>query len=313
MPIDVRDSQDVYKGIGESVIFVTLQLKRKDAKAELEAVQALAGLIPPVIRSMNIRRPDDGLKFAIGFSSDAWNILFPGKPRPRELEAFSPLRNGDIEMPATGGDIFLHVRAKSHAVVYEVVSQLMTTVAEATTVLDETHGFGYFEGRAIIGFIDGTEAPAPDEAADYAIIGDEDPAFINGSYAFTQRWIHDLKNWNARSTEEQEKAIGRRKFSDFELDDDEKAPNAHNIASQDNEGDVEHKIVRMNVAFSEPAKGITGTYFIGYSREWAVTRRMINNMVTRKDALFSFSHVETGQLFFIPSRSLLDAIAEGEF
>jgi putative iron-dependent peroxidase len=313
MPIDVRDSQDVYKGIGESVIFVTLQLKREDVEAEREAVRALAGLIPPVIRSLNIRRPNDELKFAIGFSSAAWDTLFPGKPRPRELEVFSALRNGEVVMPATGGDIFLHVRAKSGAVVYEVVSQLMTTVAEATTVLDETHGFGYFEGRAIIGFIDGTEAPDPSEAAGYAIVGDEDPAFINGSYAFTQRWIHDLKNWNARSTEEQEKAVGRRKFSDLELDDAEKAPNAHNVASQDNEGGVEHKIIRMNVPFSEPARGVTGTYFIGYAREWAVTKRMLNNMVARKDALFSFSHVETGQQFFIPSRSLLDAMAEGEF
>jgi putative iron-dependent peroxidase len=40
---------------------------------------------------------------------------------------------------------------------------------------------------------------------------------------------------------------------------------------------------------------------------------MLNNMVTQHDALFSFSDIETGAMFFIPSRSLLDAIAEGEF
>jgi putative iron-dependent peroxidase len=69
----------------------------------------------------------------------------------------------------------------------------------------------------------------------------------------------------------------------------------------------------MNVPFSEPAKGITGTYFIGYAREWAVTSRMLLNMVIQKDALFSFSRVETGAQFFVPSKSVLDAIAEGEF
>ncbi|MDR0847936.1 MAG: Dyp-type peroxidase, partial [Propionibacteriaceae bacterium] len=281
MPIDTRDTQDVYKGIGESVIFVTLELRHEDQGAELEAVQELASLIGPVVRSMNIRRPDDGLKLAFGIGSGAWDYLFPGKPKPRELEPFRSLADGDVTMPATPGDLFLHVRAQSQAVVYEVVSQLMESVSQAANVLDETHGFGYFEGRAIIGFIDGTEGPDRSEAPEYAIIGDEDPDFANGSYAFAQRWVHDMKDWDGRSTEEQEKMIGRRKFSDRELDDDEKATNAHNVASQDNEGDVEHKIVRMNVPFSEPARGVTGTYFIGYSREWAVTKRMLNNMVTQ--------------------------------
>ena len=45
----------------------------------------------------------------------------------------------------------------------------------------------------------------------------------------------------------QEKFIGRRKFSDIELEDDEKDPAAHNVVSQDNRDDKEHKIVRMNV------------------------------------------------------------------
>jgi putative iron-dependent peroxidase len=313
MPIDVRDSQDVYKGIGESVDFVILNLKHRDQKAELEAVRALAALVPAVIRSMNIRRPDDDLKVAVGFGSDAWDYLFPGKPKPHELQTFEALGSGETAMPATGGDIFLHVRAKSASVVYEVISQLMPTIKAATKVLDETHGFGYFEGRAIIGFIDGTEAPDADDAPEYAIIGDEDPDFTNGSYAFTQRWIHNMKNWDSRTTEDQEKAVGRRKFSDLELADQDKAPNAHNIASQDMDGGVEHKIVRMNVPFSDPAKGVTGTYFIGYARQWAVTARMLANMVDKKDALFSFSYIETGAQFFIPSKHLLDAIGEGDF
>ncbi|MDR0417058.1 MAG: Dyp-type peroxidase, partial [Propionibacteriaceae bacterium] len=301
------------KGIGESVIFAVLQLNRRDAAAEAAAVRDFADTVPPVIRSMNIRRPDDRLKVAVGFSSDAWGELFPGRPKPRQLERFAALGNGSAQLPSTPGDIFLHVRAKTEAVVYEVVSQLIPTLADAATVVDETHGFGYFEGRAIIGFIDGTEAPDEDEAPDYAIVGDEDPAFVNGSYAFASRWIHDMADWNARPTDEQERLIGRAKFSDLELDDEAKAPNAHNVASQDNEGGVEHKIVRMNVPFAEPAKGVAGTYFIGYARDWAVTKRMLANMVDQQDALFSFSTVETGTAFFIPSKSLLAQIAEGEF
>ena len=72
-------------------------------------------------------------------------------------------------------------------------------------MLDETKGFRYFEGRAIIGFIDGTEAPAEFEAADYALVGEEDPEYINGSYAFAQKWLHDMDFWGKMKTEEQEK------------------------------------------------------------------------------------------------------------
>ena len=53
--------------------------------------------------------------------------------------------------------------------------------------------------------------------------------------------------------------IGRRKYSDLELDDDEKDPRAHNIISQDNRDDEEHKIVRMNVVYANPGEGAART------------------------------------------------------
>ena len=65
-----------------------------------------------------------------------------------------------------------------------------------------------------------------------------------------KKYEHDLDAWRALPTEMQEKFIGRRKFSDIELEDDEKDPAAHNVVAQDNRDDEEHKIVRMNVPFA---------------------------------------------------------------
>ena len=62
----------------------------------------------------------------------------------------------------------------------------------------------------------------------------------------------------------------------------------------------------------DPASGITGTYFIGYSRYWKVTKLMLENMLKNGDYLLTFSDILSGQLFFIPSRPLLDKIADGE-
>jgi len=311
MPTDTTKSQDVSKDIGMSVIFATLKFHRKNREADLDALREVAGRLPAIAHSLCIRDGGFGVRVSLGLSRDAWEYFFPGASKPCELEEFAGLSGDGVVMPADGSDLFLHVRAQHEAVAYEFVTLVMEYLRPVVDVVDETHGFGYFEGRAIIGFIDGTEAPSPDVSAGYALIDDEDPGFINGSYAFAQKWTHDMAGWNALSTQMQEKAVGRRKFTDIELDDDQKDPGAHNVAAKVEFDGEEQKIVRMNVAWSNPASGQTGTYFIGYSRRWAVTKAMLEHMLAVHDRLFDFSTITTGQLFFIPSKDMLARIAAG--
>ncbi len=56
--------------------------------------------------------------------------------------------------------------------------------------------------------MDGTENPEfEDERVAYAVIGDEDPLFTGGSYAFVQKYIHDIMAaWENQSLIEQEKS-----------------------------------------------------------------------------------------------------------
>ncbi len=312
MTMNPNQAQDVWKDAGEHVQFTVLELKHEDQAKEQAAIEEFVDRYQAIIRSLRIRDNKGNLKASLGFSNAAWDYLFPNAPKPKELETYQTISGDKYSMPATKGDIFLHIRANDEAVVYEMISQCMLFLKDYTTVVDETKGFRYFEGRAIIGFIDGTEAPQVEDAADYAIVGDEDPFFENGSYAFAQKWRHHMDIWNKLTTEDQEKAVGRKKFSDLELSDKEKFKNAHNVTSQAKINGVEQKIVRMNVPYSDPASGITGTYFIGYSRHWTVTKKMLENMVEKHDYLLSFSDILSGQLFFIPSRPLLDKIADGE-
>ncbi|MBJ7647815.1 Dyp-type peroxidase [Weissella confusa] len=311
MPVTPTKAQDVWKDVGKNVSFVVLKLKRENLAADQEAIAEFADRSQAIERSMMIRAADANLKVSIGFSRTAWDYLFPNAVVPKQLETYTTLTGPEYSMPASEGDIFLHVRAGDEAVVYEVVRQFMVFLEPIATVLDETKGFRYFEGRAIIGFIDGTEAPAEFEAADYALVGEEDPEYINGSYAFAQKWLHDMDFWGKMKTEEQEKAVGRHKFDDLELEDNEKFHNAHNVAAKIEVDGEEQKIVRMNVPFSDPATGKTGTYFIGYSRYWSVTKAMLQQMVDMSDFLLTFSTIQSGQLFFIPSRDTLGEIADG--
>lgn len=305
MPVTPTKAQDVWKDVGKNVSFIVLKLKRENLAADQEAIAEFADRSQAIERSMMIRAADANLKVSIGFSRTAWDYLFPNAVVPKQLETYTTLTGPEYSMPASEGDIFLHVRAGDEAVVYEVVRQFMVFLEPIATVLDETKGFRYFEGRAIIGFIDGTEAPAEFEAADYALVGEEDPEYINGSYAFAQKWLHDMDFWGKMKTEEQEKAVGRHKFDDLELEDNEKFHNAHNVAAKIEVDGEEQKIVRMNVPFSDPATGKTGTYFIGYSRYWSVTKAMLQQVVDMSDFLLTFSTIQSGQLFFIPSRDTL--------
>jgi putative iron-dependent peroxidase len=145
------------------------------------------------------------------------------------------------------------------------------------------------------------------------LIGEEDPGFAAGSYVIVQKYLHDISGWNALPTEVQERIIGRTKLSDVELDDAVKPTSAHNALTTIVENGKETKILRQNMAFGRPGHLEFGTYFIGYSRSPRTIEQMLENMFIGRpagnyDRLLDFSRAVTGNLFFVPSQSFLDAV-----
>ncbi|HEY9290318.1 MAG TPA: Dyp-type peroxidase, partial [Microlunatus sp.] len=222
--------------------------------------------------------------------------------------------------PATHGDLLLHVRAASMDLCFEFAAQFTSALGAAITVTDEVHGFRYFEQRDLLGFVDGTENPDGSDAEAATLITDQDPDFAGGSYVIVQKYLHDLDAWEAISTEEQERVIGRSKLSDIEMDDDAKPPTAHSaLTSITDEDGNDLDILRDNMPFGSIAEGEFGTYFIGYSVTPAVTEQMLINMFVGNppgttDRILDFSTAVTGALFFVPSRDFLDDLpaAPGE-
>ena len=306
--------QDVTNKPGENAIFMVFGLT--DADNAIEIVKDLCGSFAALVKSMRNRFPDAEVSAVMGFGAEAWEVLFPEQPCPEELSVFEEIKGEKHTAVSTPGDLFFHIRAKRRDVCYELATLISNALQGVAKHIDEVHGFRYFDGRAIIGFVDGTENPDSDEAYDFATIGDEDPYFKGGSYAFVQKYIHDMKKWNALPTEEQEKVVGRRKYNDLELGDDEKPTNAHNAVTNISDEDGEElKIVRANMPFANPAKGEFGTYFIGYAGTFTTTRRMLENMfignpVGNSDRLLDFSTAATGTLFFVPPFDLLEELAE---
>jgi putative iron-dependent peroxidase len=305
-------AQPVAAPLTRAAIFLVVALN--PGPKSRATLRSFCGDLAALLRAVEFRDLEGGLSCVMGFGSDAWDQLF-GTPRPSELHAFREIRSGARHAVSTPGDLLFHIRAKRMDLCFELATQIMARIAGAVSPVDEVHGFRYFDDRDLVGFVDGTENPRGQAATDAVLIGDEDSAFSGGSYVVVQKYLHDLKGWNALTTEQQERIIGRTKLSDIELDDAVKPTSAHSALTTIEENGKEIKILRDNMPFGSASQGEFGTYFIGYSRSPRTIDQMLQNMFVGRppgnyDRLLDFSRAVTGNLFFVPSATFLESVAE---
>jgi putative iron-dependent peroxidase len=304
--------QPVAASLTRAAIFLVVTVN--DGPDHEAAVRALCGDLAALLRAVGFRDLDGRLSCVMAFGSDAWDRLF-GAPRPKELHQFREIR-GQHHAVATPGDILFHIRSSRIDLCFELAAQIMSRLGGAVSTADEVHGFKYFDDRDLLGFVDGTENPVEQAAIDATVIGEEDSAFAGGSYVIVQKYLHDLKGWNAVPVEQQEGFVGRTKLSDIELDDAVKPTFSHSALTTIEENGEEQKIVRANMPFGEVGKGEFGTYFIGYARSPHRIEQMLENMFVGKppgnyDRLLDFSRAVTGTLFFVPTATFLEDVAAG--
>src|SRR5271170_7380831 len=307
-------AQPVSALITRAAIFLVVTLK--PGSQSRAVVRSFCADLSAILRAVEFRDLEAGLSCVMGFGSGAWDRLF-GAPRPAELHPFREIRAGERHAVSTPGDLFFHIRSKRMDLCFEAATQIMARIGDVVAPEDEVHGFRYFDDRDLIGFVDGTENPRGQAAIDAVLIGDEDPTFAGGSYVIVQKYLHDLAGWDALSTEAQERIIGRKKLSDIELDDSVKPTSAHSALTTIVQDGKEVKILRDNMPFGRPTQAEFGTYFIGYSRSPSTTELMLQNMFVGRppgnyDRLLDFSVAVTGNLFFVPSATFLEAVTEDQ-
>ncbi|WP_371190603.1 Dyp-type peroxidase [Tsukamurella sp. 1534] len=301
-------NQAVLTPLTQAAMFVVATIEEGREADVHDALDNLSGLT----RSVGFRYPDKHLTLVTSFGSDAWDRLFSG-PRPASLHPFVELDGPRHRAPSTPGDVLLHVKASTLDMCFELAWRVLESFGDAVTVVDEVHGFRFFDDRDLLGFVDGTENPAGAAAVAATAVGDEDPDFAGGSYVHVQKYLHDMAAWRAQSVEEQERVIGRSKLEDIEMADEVKPKDAHIALTviEDENGD-QLQIVRQNMPFGSLGSAEFGTYFIGYSRDPEVTEHMLRNMFLgdppgNTDRILDFSTAHTGCLFFTPSADWLDA------
>ena len=277
-----------------------------------ETVRDLLADVSGLQRSVGFRIPEGELQVVTGIGSDAWDRLFAG-PRPGELHPFRELTGPRHHAPATPGDLLFHIRANRADLCFEFAARAMDRLRDVVTVIDEVHGFRYFDERDLIGFVDGTESPGGRAGVRAAIVtADRDPDFAGGSYVIVQKYVHDIPGWNALSVAEQERVIGRSKLDDIEMPDDVKPANSHVALNTLTGPDGEQlQIIRANMPFGQVGTGEFGTYYIAYAATPSITEQMLQNMFLgdppgNTDRILDFSTALTGCNFFAPAADFLD-------
>ena len=293
---------------GKAPFALFLVLQCADPGQAREAARRCAGL-PALVRGLGSGGVAARVETAVGFGADFWDVVSPGA-RPRELRALPAIQGTAGAMPATGGDIFLHVKSPRPDVNLELARRFVASLGGAARAIEEVHAFRHRDWRDLTGFIDGTANPAGRERPRAALIGPEDAAFAGGSFVLAQRYVHDLARWERLAVAEQEGVIGRTKRDSREL---KRAPESAHIrrAELRVEG-VEQPIYRQSLPYGS-ASGESGLYFAAYARDTARLLAMLDRLMGAApdglhDQLMEFTRPVSGAFFFVPSLKALKAL-----
>src|SRR5580693_3124910 len=144
--------QPILTPLTPAAIFLVVTIDDGGEATVHDALGDISGLV----RAIGFRDPTKHLSVITSIGSDAWDRLFGG-PRPAELHPFIELSGPRHTAPATPGDLLFHIRAETMDVCFELAGRILKSMAGAVTVVDEVHGFRYFDNRDLLGFVDGTE------------------------------------------------------------------------------------------------------------------------------------------------------------
>jgi putative iron-dependent peroxidase len=125
-----------------------------------------------------------------------------------------------LHVIATGGELFVHIKADKNDLCWESAHKFISTLPKAAVkCICETFAWEYKDSRDLSGFIDGTANPTGAVRVKAALIGAEDPQHQGGSYVLGQTWIHDLEKLKAMQLQAQEHAVGRKKENSAKIGD----------------------------------------------------------------------------------------------
>ncbi|MGV1035394.1 MAG: Dyp-type peroxidase [Candidatus Nanopelagicales bacterium] len=243
-----------------------------------------------------------------GFRPNFWRRLSP-ETIPDSVVDFTEISGpAGSFAPSTQFDLWVWCSSYNQGYASSTARSIVETLAPVAQVGVDLAAYKAPDSRDSIGFIDGTENPPPDEALDIALFptGSVGEA---GTDVFVQKWVHNMRAFNALSLAEQDDVFGRTKADSIQLPDDQMPATSHVSRNTvvDAAGEERH-IYRRNTPFSD--RDETGTQFIGLTNDPPLMDLMLDRMFGAAgdgliDSLIRFSTPVTGSYYFVPSMQAL--------
>lgn len=189
-----------------------------------EDIKSACCLSLEALAKLKTRFPNDILGLTIAFGSRAWQS-FGHTEEGSEIKPFPELGNGLA--PSTQHDLYIHIQATEQKAAYALAQSVLSAFGDSIRVSTEEHGLRLYEDRGLDGFVDGTENPQGDDNVRNVAIIPEGKPDAGGSYVLLQKYLHDLKKWDAVPTAEQEASVGRSKETNDEFSKDMRLPDSH--------------------------------------------------------------------------------------
>ncbi len=272
---------------------------------------SVLAICPPIGRSMAFRlMPDADMRASLsrlrlGLTLDA-GVVGLGEPLIRALErnipglsTFPALSGAAAVVPSTQQALWVFLRGQDPGVLFDETSRLQDLIHPAFELHDLMDTFVYAGGRDLTGYEDGTENPREDAAVNAALVSGV-PGIAGSSFVAVQRWIHDLKHFNAYSGHQRDDIIGRRQDTNEELAD---APQSSHVKRTAQESYTPAAfMVRRSMPWAVASE--QGLEFIAYVESLDRFDRMLRRMMGLDDgivdALFKFSRAVTGGYYWCP-------------
>ncbi|QIZ77860.1 Dyp-type peroxidase [Ferrimonas lipolytica] len=277
--------------------------------AELALPGVLAGLAS-WLQSSADRNADCAFNGFVAVGANYWDTLYPNQ-RPPLLNPFPQYSAEDRHTPSQPVDLFIHLRSDrldfNHVVAQEVCRRLVG-FAE---LVEEVRSFRYLDNRDFTGFVDGTENPTGSHRREVALVAEGE--FAGGSYVHTQRYVHNMAQWQQQSIKTQEDTIGRTKVDNVEYPSAAKPAYCHikrtNLKDEHGKG---MEILRQSMPYGDMKE--QGLFFISCCYTPVHFEKQLHSMVVgdghgHHDHLLNYTQAVTGASFFAPSLDFLEQAA----
>ena len=115
----------------------------------------ISKLVINLNNSADARFPDSMASCVMGIGYNAWLHLHLPVPLPKELENFMPIVGEKHTAVSSKGDLHFHIRGNGSSMCYDMAHALSDVLEPVAISTEEIHGFRYWDGRSILGFVDG--------------------------------------------------------------------------------------------------------------------------------------------------------------